>query len=186
VRWSAGGSERPLSRALVCAKRAVRRVFIPFVIGGGLLVTGRRALEGHLLINFTPSIPRGVYWISAGRRPQRGDLVAFPIPEAIRALVHERGYVPHSVRLFAKPVVALGGDYVCVRDHQLVVNEHVVGEVLAVDRHGKPMPQYAGCGVLASNELFVSTHHDNSFDSRYFGPLELPVLRGTLSALVTF
>jgi type IV secretory pathway protease TraF len=48
------------------------------------------------------------------------------------------------------------------------------------------MPRYAGCGVLPLDELFVATEHDTSFDSQYFGPINLSVVRGTLSALLTF
>lgn len=159
---------------------------IPLVAGVAVLCAGKLPLSGHLLINFTPSIPRGVYWISAGVRPQRGALVTFPIPDSVREFVYDREYVPRTIRLLAKPVAAIGGDHVCVRDHQLVVNGHVVGNVLSVDHDGKPMPQYTGCGLLRPGELFVATPHDNSFDSRYFGPLELSVVRGTLSALITF
>lgn len=162
------------------------RRLIPLVAGALLLCAGKLALAGHLLLNFTPSIPRGVYWISPGVRPQRGDLVTFPIPESVRDLLYDRQYVPRSIRLLAKPVTAISGDRVCVRDHQLLVNGHVAGNVLDLDRDGKPMPQYSGCGVLHAGELFVSTPHDNSFDSRYFGPIELPVVLGTLSALLTF
>src|SRR4051812_16095691 len=103
---------------------------IVLVAGAALLGVGKLTLSGHLLINFTPSIPRGLYWISPGMRPQRGDLVIFPIPESVRELVYERRYVPRSIRLLAKPVAAVGGDRVCVRDHQLVVNGHVAGNVL--------------------------------------------------------
>jgi len=162
------------------------RRLIPLVAGAALLGVGKVALSGHFLINFTPSIPRGIYWISPGVRPQRGDLVTFPIPESVRELVYERQYVPRTIRLLAKPVIAIGGDHVCVRDHELVVNGHSAGKVLGVDRDGKPMPEYSGCGVLDPGDVFVSTQHDNSFDSRYFGPLELSVVRGTLSALLTF
>ncbi|HKO91395.1 MAG TPA: conjugative transfer signal peptidase TraF [Polyangiaceae bacterium] len=162
------------------------RRFIPLAVGAALLGVGKIAFSGHLLINFTPSIPRGLYWISHEVRPVRGDLVVFPIPDSVRDLLYERQYVPRTIRLLAKPVSAIGGDHVCVRDHQVVVNGHVAGNVLAVDRDGKPMPQYSGCGVLPPGELFVSTEHANSFDSRYFGPLDLRVVRGTLSALLTF
>jgi type IV secretory pathway protease TraF len=48
------------------------------------------------------------------------------------------------------------------------------------------MPEYLGCGVLRPEEVFVATHHDNSFDSRYFGPIQLPSVRGTLLPLLTF
>jgi conjugative transfer signal peptidase TraF len=165
--------------------RRLRRL-IPLVAGAALLVVGKIALSGHLLINFTPSIPQGFYWISTGVRPERGDLVTFPIPESVRAVVYDRHYVPRSIRLLAKPVAAIGGDEVCLREHQLLINGHVVGSALDVDQNGNPMPQYAGCGRLHDGELFVSTRHDNSFDSRYFGPIEISVVRGTLTALITF
>jgi conjugative transfer signal peptidase TraF len=162
------------------------RKLIPLVVCAVLLGAGKLALSGHLLINFTSSIPRGLYWISPGERPQRGDLVTFPIPASVRDLVYERKYVPRSIRLLAKPVVAIGGDHVCVRAHQLVVNGHVAGNVQTLDRDGKRMPQYSGCGVLHPGEIFVATEHDHSFDSRYFGAVELAAVRGTLSALLTF
>lgn len=162
------------------------RRLVPLVVVMAVFGAGKLALSGHFLVNFTPSIPRGFYWISLGVRPQPGDLVAFPIPERVRELVYERRYVPRSIRLLAKPVVAVGGDHVCIRDHRLVVNGQVAGNALSVDREGKSMPRYSGCGVLQPDELFVATDHDTSFDSRYFGPIDRSVVRGTLSALLTF
>jgi conjugative transfer signal peptidase TraF len=159
---------------------------IPLFLGAALLVAAKVALTGHLLINYTPSIPRGIYWISPGVQPQRGDLVAVPTPESVRALVYERGYVPRSIELLAKPVVAVGGDDVCVREHELIVNGQMAGTVLDVDRAGQPMPRYLGCDVLAPTQVFLATSNDHSFDSRYFGPVEIKTIRGTLAPLLTF
>lgn len=159
---------------------------VPLFICAALLGAAKIALSGHLLINFTPSIPRGIYWIHVGVRPQRGDLVTFPIPVSVRELVYEREYVPRSIRLLAKPVVAVGGDLVCIIDHQLTVNRHGIGQVLAVDRDNRPMPQRVGCLVLAEDEIFLATSHDHSFDSRYFGPVPLSAVRGTITPLLTF
>jgi conjugative transfer signal peptidase TraF len=166
--------------------RARWRRLVPLVGGIAVLVAGKLALSGHLLLNVTPSIPLGVYWISPGVQPRRGDLVTFPIPASVRDLVYEREYAPRTIRLFAKPVVAIAGDHVCVSNHVLVVNGHVISNILDVDREGNPMPRYLGCGVLREGEIFLATQHDHSFDSRYFGPVESSVVRGTLSALLTF
>lgn len=162
------------------------RRLLPLVTVAAVLVTAKVALTGHLLINYTPSIPRGIYWISLGERPQRGSLIAFPIPESARELVYSRQYVPRSIRLFAKPVAAVGGDHVCIRDQRLVVNGRFVSHVLGVDRQGRPMPMCEACGILRPGEVFVATEHDNSFDSRNFGPVAVEEIRGTLTALWTF
>lgn len=162
------------------------RRLIPLLGVAAFLVAGWSVLSGRLIVNFTASIPRGVYWISPDVRPQRGDLVVFPIPASVRDLLYERRYVPKSIGLLAKPVTAIEGDHVCVRDQQLLVNGHVAGRVLGVDRDGKPMPRYGGCSGLSTGEIFVSTQYDNSFDSRHFGPIPLSVVRGTISAIIVF
>jgi conjugative transfer signal peptidase TraF len=156
------------------------------IAGALVLLAGQRALSGRLLINYTPSIPQGIYWVSPGAAPERGDLVAFPIPENVRELLYERGYIPRSIQLLAKPVAAVGGDRVCISEHRLLVNGEVAGTVLDVDRRGRAMPRYAGCGVLPSGALFVTTGHDNSFDSRNFGPIDTSVVRGTLTIILEF
>ena len=150
------------------------------------LGASKLCLSGHLLINFTASIPRGVYWISTSQRPRRGDLVTFPIPESVRELVHVRRYVPASIQLLSKPVAAVSGDRVCVRDNRLFVNDEFAGNVLDVDPEGRSVPKDITCAMLRPGQLYVAAHHDNSFDSRCFGPIPVDGVRGTLTPLITF
>lgn len=156
----------------------------------GVLIAGvtiaKMALTGHLLWNITPSIPRGIYWISPGERPERGALVTLPIPESARELLYEREYLPRSVKLLAKPVAAVGGDRVCVRDRRLFINGKFAGNVLDTDVQGRPMPLHATCEMLPADVVFLATHHDNSFDSRNFGPVSIESVRGTLTPLWIF
>lgn len=144
------------------------------------------ALTGHLLINVTPSIPRGVYWISPGEVPTRGQLVALPIPSRVRDLIYERQYLPRSIELLAKPVAAVGGDHVCIRERRLFINGSDVAAVLGSDRQGRIIPVAPICGALPASHVFVATEHENSFDSRNFGPVGVACLRGTLTPLLTF
>lgn len=144
------------------------------------------ALTGHLLVNITASIPRGIYWISPNEVPRQGQLVALPIPEEARELLYERQYLPRSVRLLAKPVAAVGGEHVCVRNRSLFVNGERVGDVLGTDREGRAMPHHAMCETLAPDQLFLAARHGNSFDSRNFGPITVQQIRGTLTPLLTF
>jgi conjugative transfer signal peptidase TraF len=156
------------------------------VVGVAIVVGARLALQGHLLINYTQSIPRGIYWITPNKKPRRGDLVAIPIPEHVRELVIERHYLPRSITLLAKPVAAVGGDHVCVRDDALFINGKLTGRIIESDRMGKPMPVHRACGALSQRQLFLATAHDNSFDSRNFGPVPIENVRGTLTPLMTF
>src|SRR5213595_570069 len=101
-----------------------------FLAALGALALLKHALVGHFLLNVTPSIPRGVYWIAFGTDARRGDLVTFPIPPDVRDLLYERRYVARSIRLLAKPVAAVGGDHVCIHDAELVINGRVFALVL--------------------------------------------------------
>jgi conjugative transfer signal peptidase TraF len=163
----------------------VRRLFM-FAVVVALVAIAKASLTGHLLINYTPSVPRGIYWMSPGEIPVRGDLVAIPIPDNIRELVVERRYLPPTIKLLLKPVAAVAGDNVCVRDQTLAINGKVVGHIAATDRLGRPMLVRQFCDTLMTGQLFLATQHDNSFDSRNFGPVALDSVRGTLTPVVTF
>jgi conjugative transfer signal peptidase TraF len=176
-------SSGPCSTPKTISQR-IRRL-LPLGVIIAVITAGKVALTGHLLINYTASIPRGVYWISPGQMPQRGELVAFPIPESVREVVHGRRYLPASVELLAKPLAAVGGDHVCIRNHRLVINGSFVAQVRDNDQQGRPVPHSAICETLNPDQVFVATRHENSFDSRNFGPVSVHSLRGTLTPLLT-
>ena len=166
--------------------RKFRQLLVGASVLGGLLAAAHLTLSGRLLINYTPSIPRGLYWITPSGPPRVGELVAFPIPESVRDLMYSRQYVHRSIRLLAKPVLAVAGDDVCVRGGCLHVNGAPHGTILDVDPAGRALPHYDHCGVLSPGQLYVATEHERSFDSRYFGPIDSSRVLGTLSPLVTF
>lgn len=140
----------------------------------------------HLVWNGTESLPLGLYWlVSLDARPlHRGQLVAFPVPDSVRGLVHERGYLPDG-SLILKRVVALPGDRVCVRDGVLVVGDRVLGRVLEHDIAGRPLPHDRRCDRIQAGEIYVAATHPRSFDSRSFGPVAVRDLRGAAKALWT-
>lgn len=144
------------------------------------------ALSGHLIINWTASVPPGIYWLSTGTAPHRGDLVALPIPAQVRELLYGRRYLPRSIKLLAKPVAAVAGDVVCMREHELFINGVPSGNSRDQDRLGQPLPMAQLCGPLSPGELFLSTKHDNSFDSRNFGPVPADEVLGTLTPVLLF
>lgn len=142
-------------------------------------------LASRLIVNRTPSLPLGLYWLSHGGAPARGTLVAFPVPADVRDLVRERGYLPPGAFL-VKPVVAMPGDRVCTEGRVLTVNREVIGTILLSDSAGRPLPHHEGCGPLPEGRLFVASPYEKSFDSRTFGPIAASDVRGKVTPLWTF
>jgi len=151
-----------------------------------LVIVAKVFLPGRLILNRTASVPRGLYWLTRGAPAERGQIVAFPIPEALRELFRERRLVPTSFfDLLAKPVAALPGDHVCIRDAAVLINQRRVATVRSVDSQERPLPRLELCRRLEPGEIFVITTSD-SFDSRYMGPIPTASVLGTLSLLLEF
>jgi conjugative transfer signal peptidase TraF len=141
----------------------------------------------HLLWNWTPSLPLGLYWVSpaSSGRAKVGALVAFPVPAHVRALVLERRYLPPGA-LLVKPVVATAADRVCTDGGTLTVNGAPLGAIATEDTRGRPLPHDERCGPVPEGDVFVASHFATSFDSRTFGPVPLTDIRGTVTPLWTY
>jgi conjugative transfer signal peptidase TraF len=140
----------------------------------------------HLLWNWTPSLPLGLYWVSpAKRRATSGDLVAFPVPEGVRGLVQERGYLPPGA-LLVKPVVATEADRVCTEGGALTINGVPFGAIASQDTRGRPLPHPELCEPLPAGLVYVASRIPASFDSRSFGAVPLGAIRGTVTPLWTY
>jgi conjugative transfer signal peptidase TraF len=139
-------------------------------------IIASRALAPHLTVNVTSSLPRGLYWLSTARQPDRGSIVTLPPPDSVRELVATRGYLPPSV-LLLKRVVALAGDTVCIADNLYLANGVAIDVIAAADQAGRPLPRpFPFCGVVPPGVAFVAGHGASSLDSRYFGPVPLSTL----------
>ncbi len=146
------------------------------------------ALAWHLVWNRTPSLPLGLYWLSRGASPERGKLVAFPVPTHVEDLVRERQYLPPGAML-VKPVVATAGDRVCTEGDVFTINGQSLaggGRIAVADSAGRPLPRYDGCGPVPDGWVFVASSYAKSFDSRTFGPVSVQDIRGTVTPLWTY
>lgn len=142
-------------------------------------------VASQLVWNRTASLPLGVYVRTPSVRVSEGALVALPVPPAVRALVHDRRYLPDGSFLI-KPVVATAGDYVCTLTGILFINGEPFGSVVPRDSEGRDLPVYRGCGALPAGQVFLASHHPQSFDSRSFGPVDVSALQGTVTPLWTY
>jgi conjugative transfer signal peptidase TraF len=164
---------------------AVTRVLAALLVATALLSGLACVMASHLLWNWTPSLPLGLYWVSPRGVATVGTLVAFPVPTSVQALVRERKYLPPGAFLI-KPIVALASDRVCTEGGTLVVGGSVLGAVLTEDSAKRPLPHATECGPLSEGQAFVASHYPKSFDSRTFGPIALNTIRGTVTPLWTF
>ncbi|MHA1599429.1 MAG: S26 family signal peptidase [Alphaproteobacteria bacterium] len=134
------------------------------------------SLPKKLIYNASASAPIGFYWID--QRPiQRGVYVYVRVPERVRNLVIERGYLPPNVPLL-KRVVGLYGDRICRQFGEISVNGSVVARAKMRDGQGREMPEWHGCHFLTESSVFLLQDHPQSFDGRYFGPVDRRLIIG--------
>jgi conjugative transfer signal peptidase TraF len=134
--------------------------------------------------NLTPSVPRGLYLRRGDARVTVGATVVLPVPPRARSLVIERHYLPPGAALM-KRVVALPGDRVCLDGETYLVNGRALARVRHVDSRGRSLPLYRFCGQVPPGRAFLATTEPLSFDSRYFGPVDLSTL-AVVTPLWTF
>jgi conjugative transfer signal peptidase TraF len=171
------------------SRRMTIRELEGLLAGAGLAAACASALAclvgSHLLWNWTPSLPLGLYWVSPRGEAKVGALVAFPVPDRVRALVRERQYLPPGA-LLVKPVVAAAADDVCTESGTLTVHGAPLGAIATEDTRGRPLPHDTRCGPLPGGVVFVASHMRESFDSRTFGPVPISEVRGTVTPLWTY
>jgi conjugative transfer signal peptidase TraF len=131
-----------------------------------------------LLFNPSASAPRGWYLLVPAHAIAPDDYVVTDLPPEVRSLAAARGYLPSTVPLL-KRVGATAGTHVCARGDLLFVNHIAAVSIRSHDGRGRPMQKWEGCRVLRVGEILVLTPGAAaSFDSRYFGPLAIELVRG--------
>jgi conjugative transfer signal peptidase TraF len=150
-----------------------------------LALTASVPVAPRFVWNASASVPVGLYAISAAGPLAVTDLVAVRAPEPIAAFLAERGYLPRGVPLL-KRVAALPGQTVCRVEAAVTVDGIAMGEALARDRLGRPLPGWQGCRTVAADELFLMNFDiRDSLDGRYFGPISARAVIGRAIPLYT-
>lgn len=130
----------------------------------------------RLVWNASTSVPTGLYGVVQGS-PRIGDVALAALPSAIALLAARRGYLPQRVFLL-KPVIAIAGDRVCRLGAHIFVRGEFAALARLSDEAGQPLPVWSGCHLLVAGEVFLLADHPDSFDSRYFGPLDHQHIKG--------
>jgi len=78
-----------------------------------------------------------------------------------------------------KHIGAVGGHTVCRYASAVRIDGELVGEALAKDRLGRPLPVWQGCLTLSAGQVFLFNQGvRDSFDGRYFGVISTGQILG--------
>ena len=134
--------------------------------------------------NASASAPIGLYAVKPAGQLQLNDMVVVRPPQDAAAFLAEGGYLPRGVPIL-KHILALAGQTACRLDAAVGVDAVAVGEARERDSHGRALPVWQGCRVLAKGEVFLMNRAADSFDGRYFGPLQRSSIVGRATPLWT-
>jgi conjugative transfer signal peptidase TraF len=140
------------------------------VLGLLLLAASGHAATPLFVWNASASVPIGIYRISMAS-VVRGDLVLIRLPPRVATLAQRRGYLA-ATRTLIKPAAAVAGDRVCRFGVHVFVRGLHAADARWQDQHHRLMPVWQGCRQLTSSAIFLLAPTTQSFDSRYFGPLD--------------
>ncbi len=137
----------------------------------------------RVIWNTTASVPLGLYLVTPGI-PKRGDLLVLQLPPAMQTLAASRGMLSAKAPVL-KPVAAIAGDRVCRWGTVVTINRRVAAFAHRTDARDRSLPVWQGCRQLSASQVFILAAHPDSFDSRYFGPLQLQGPYGVAHRLLT-
>ncbi len=125
-------------------------------------------------LNLTPSEPVGLWRITRGGIPRRGEYVGFCAPVA-RYPFLEAGKCANGLMPFVKEIVGVPGDRIVETGNGVTVDGRGLPESRPHRRarDGTRLPQWHGHMTLGPGRYWTYGSGDPewSFDSRYFGPL---------------
>ena len=173
----------PVTSPTLPPRSAGRGQITGLSLGIGIALSALLATTPHVLVNTTASEPEGLYR-RIGAPAAVGRLVAFKAPAA--AFPYADAHLAYLRRVPMLKAVAAGpGDQVCARSGRLVIAGRDRAPIAWTDGAGRVLPHWDGCRRLTASELFVfSDRVRNSFDSRYFGPIDRQDVLGVYAPLV--
>jgi conjugative transfer signal peptidase TraF len=152
-----------------------RAAIIAAVLGASTLLAVPAVTGWHpraqVLWNASASAPLGLYRLHVPGRLGRGDLVVFTPDPQWSDYMSARGYIAADVPLL-KRIAALGGARVCRTGPVILIGGRPAALARQSDAAGRPLPRWQGCRVLRGGEVFLLNPAPDSFDSRYFGPVD--------------
>ena len=164
---------------------AIRKWTRPLGLLGVWMVISWLLAHRQIVINTSPSVAPGIY-LRVDERPAVGRIVDFRIPARAWPYIRER--TGHAGRRWyiLKPIAAGPGDEVNTMGRWLYINDRKIAPIYTHDEKGRLLPHWRADCVLGPHEYFVySSRIWNSFDSRYYGPIQQGQITAVRAPLVT-
>lgn len=159
-----------------------------------------------LYINVSTSLPIGLYKAHVPEEQysipftkkykdivlHKNDLVLVCLNPKLAEWADNRGYIfkgrcPGGFAPIGKRVAALAGDTVRFSKEGIYVNNILIpdSEPEEKDSQGRVLPSYKGEITLALHEVVLVNPKKDSFDSRYFGPININDIYATIRPILT-
>jgi len=158
-----------------------------------LLITGIW-LKNHIRINYTSSMQKGIYFIT-DKEPTLGDIVTVCLPNKISQFGLARNYLSHgkchsgSVPV-VKRIAAQKDDLVEVKQNAVYINGYELprSKVLNKDKEGRALLSVVGQNFLLDRNQYwlFGEGSSRSWDSRYYGPIDVKNIRNVLTPLIVW
>jgi conjugative transfer signal peptidase TraF len=145
-----------------------------------------KCLSTIFVFQVTRSMPAGIYKIVPPTEIHKGQCVIFDIPDSVRQMVKNRKWAPPRVSLLMKEIFAVPGDKISITENGVFINDILLGPVKRFDHHGMPLPVIRKEFTLQNGEYFVACRSENSFDSRYFGPIRKRDIKAVVEPFLIF
>ena len=157
-------------------------VRVHLLLLSSLIIIGIAAYCFKLSLNFTPSLPLGIYRAEKMDTTNlKGKVVSFCPPDTpLFRSAHDIGILkwgrcPSGVAPLLKRVVAIHGDSIQFKDH-LIVNGTAIDHSAAIKEIAVLFGPMRLSGTPSVGELWFMGDTDDSFDSRYFGAIDVASL----------
>lgn len=134
------------------------------------------AARDRLLYNHTRSVPVGLY-LRTEAPITRGAFVTVRAWDVAPDAARLRGFDGPRDR-FIKRVAAVAGDEVCAQGDHLAINGGDPIPRRAHDSAGLALPRWTGCRTLKAHEVLLMGETEQSFDGRYWGPINRNLIEG--------
>lgn len=139
-------------------------------------------------------MPIGMYQVDQ-KTVSRGDLVEVCLPEHIAKFAFERNYLSagrcaNGIEPVIKQVVGMQSNVVNVQSNGVSINYKRLphSQIFSKDRKGRTLfSVLRGQFILKPNEVFLyGTSDVYSFDSRYFGAIDVKYIQSVLKPVWVF
>ncbi|MFZ4072070.1 MAG: S26 family signal peptidase [Caulobacterales bacterium] len=146
------------------------------VVGVGAAFTMAPRVSDWMLYNHSPSMPVGLY-MRRDAGLARGAIITVRARDVAPALAAARGFDGPADR-FIKRVAAIEGDEVCAVEGRLRINDADPVAVPLPSRPNISPAAWSGCRTLSAGEVLLLGDTPNSFDGRYWGPIDARLVEG--------